>query len=141
LPPGELARAPSAPGASAEHTARTAATRSGHALRPRGRPQALMLLCEFVLNSTRAPPREEALYHTLLQLYLAERLVDEPDAAAAAAAQPGRRCACPVAEHATPRHPVEGLWPHALRSSREWLLLQHCRLPSSVPAAVCGQAR
>lgn len=52
-----------------------------------------MLLCEFVLNSTRAPPREQALYHTLLQLYLAERLADEPDTAAAAAAQPARRCA------------------------------------------------
>ena len=51
-----------------------------------------MLLCEFVLNSTRAPPREQALYHTLLQLYLAERLADEPDSDAAAAAQPARRC-------------------------------------------------
>jgi len=84
-------------------------TSGAHPFRPRGRPQALMLLCEFVLNSTRAPPREEALYHTLLQLYLAERLVDEPDAAAAAAAQPGRRCACPAAKHATKHHPVQGL--------------------------------
>ena len=40
-----------------------------------GRPQALMLLCEFVLNSTPAPLREQALYHTLLQLYLAECLL------------------------------------------------------------------
>ena len=55
-----------------------------------------MLLCEFVLNSTRAPPREEALYHTLLQLYLAERLADEPDTEAAAAAQPARRCALSI---------------------------------------------
>ena len=30
-----------------------------------------MLLCEFIMNSTRAPPSEAALYHTLLQLYLA----------------------------------------------------------------------
>ena len=30
-----------------------------------------MLLCEYVLNSTRAPPSEAVLYHTLLQLYLA----------------------------------------------------------------------
>ncbi len=60
------------------------------------RPQALILLCEFVLNSTRAPPREEALYHTLLQLYLAERLADEPDAEAAAASQPARRSVPPA---------------------------------------------
>ena len=31
---------------------------------------ALMLLCEFILNSTRAPPGEEFLYHTLLELHL-----------------------------------------------------------------------
>lgn len=30
-----------------------------------------MLLCEFIMNSTRSPPAEEALYLTLLQLYLA----------------------------------------------------------------------
>ena len=29
-----------------------------------------MLLCEFILNSTRAPPGEEFLYHTLLELHL-----------------------------------------------------------------------
>lgn len=34
------------------------------------RPMALMLLCEFILNSTRAPPGEEFLYHTLLELHL-----------------------------------------------------------------------
>ncbi|KAK9842420.1 hypothetical protein WJX84_001767 [Apatococcus fuscideae] len=34
------------------------------------RPQALMLLCEFVLNSLRSPPSEALLYHTLLELYL-----------------------------------------------------------------------
>lgn len=31
---------------------------------------ALMLLCEFILNSTQAPPGEEFLYHTLLELHL-----------------------------------------------------------------------
>lgn len=34
------------------------------------RPMALMLLCEFILNSTQAPPGEEFLYHTLLELHL-----------------------------------------------------------------------
>ena len=34
------------------------------------RPMALMLLCEFILNSTRTPPGEEFLYHTLLELHL-----------------------------------------------------------------------
>ena len=29
-----------------------------------------MLLCEFILNSTRTPPGEEFLYHTLLELHL-----------------------------------------------------------------------
>ena len=33
-----------------------------------------MLLCEYILNSTRSPPSEEVLYHTLLQLYLPQRL-------------------------------------------------------------------
>ncbi|KAI8469810.1 MAG: hypothetical protein J3K34DRAFT_511770 [Monoraphidium minutum] len=43
------------------------------------RPTALMLLCEFVLNSSQAsPPGERQLYHTLLELYLAEALPDEP---------------------------------------------------------------
>ena len=40
------------------------------------RPLALMLLCEFILNSTRAPPGEEFLYHTLLELHL---MGDEED--------------------------------------------------------------
>ena len=31
---------------------------------------ALVLLCEFILNSTRTPPGEEFLYHTLLELHL-----------------------------------------------------------------------
>ena len=31
---------------------------------------ALMLLCEFILNSTQAPPGEKFLYHTLLELHL-----------------------------------------------------------------------
>ncbi|CAL5228225.1 g11315 [Coccomyxa viridis] len=43
------------------------------------RPQALMLLCEYVLNSTRAPPSEALLFHTLLQLYLADDLPEEQD--------------------------------------------------------------
>ena len=36
-----------------------------------------MLLCEYVLNSTRAPPGEAFLFATLLQLYLAPSLADE----------------------------------------------------------------
>ncbi len=40
------------------------------------RPMALMLLCEFILNSTRVPPGEEFLYHTLLELHL---MGDEED--------------------------------------------------------------
>lgn len=38
-----------------------------------------MLLCEYVLNSTRAPPSEALLFHTLLQLYLAEGPPEEED--------------------------------------------------------------
>lgn len=34
------------------------------------RPQALLLLCEFILNSNAAPANERALYHMLLYLYL-----------------------------------------------------------------------
>lgn len=34
------------------------------------RPQALLLLCEFILNSSAAPANERALYHMLLYLYL-----------------------------------------------------------------------
>ncbi len=44
------------------------------------RPTALMLLCEFVLNSQTAPPGEQMLFHTLLSLYLTDRLLDEPSA-------------------------------------------------------------
>ncbi len=55
------------------------------------RPMALMLLCEFILNSTRAPPGEEFLYHTLLELHL---MGDEEDQAAqpagVATAEPSR---------------------------------------------------
>lgn len=42
------------------------------------RPTRLLYLCEFILfNSvTDSPPNEQMLYHTLLELYLAERLVD-----------------------------------------------------------------
>ena len=38
-----------------------------------------MLLCEYILNSTRSPPSEEVLYHTLLQLYLAEDAPEETE--------------------------------------------------------------
>jgi hypothetical protein len=55
------------------------------------RPQALMLLCEFVLNSTRAPPSEAFLYHTLLQLYLADRLPDDEAEGEASTSQTKRR--------------------------------------------------
>ncbi|BDA46644.1 Vacuolar protein sorting-associated protein 11 homolog [Coccomyxa sp. Obi] len=55
------------------------------------RPQALMLLCEFVLNSTRAPPNEAFLYHTLLQLYLADRLSDDEADGEASTSQTKRR--------------------------------------------------
>ncbi|KAK9806296.1 hypothetical protein WJX72_009074 [[Myrmecia] bisecta] len=41
------------------------------------RPQALILLCEFVLNSNRSPPSEHVLYHTLLELYLTDRSDEE----------------------------------------------------------------
>ena len=47
---------------------------------------ALMLLCEFILNSTRAPPGEELLYHTLLELHLMGDEEPHPVAAATAAA-------------------------------------------------------
>lgn len=57
------------------------------------RPQALMLLCEYVLNSTRAPPSEALLFHTLLQLYLAESPLDEQDdQSMAATSETTRRC-------------------------------------------------
>ena len=57
------------------------------------RPQALMLLCEYVLNSTRAPPSEALLFHTLLQLYLAEDLPEEQDEQSmAATSETTRRC-------------------------------------------------
>ena len=42
------------------------------------RPEALVLLCEFILNSTRSPPGEEFLYHILLELYLTGSLQDAP---------------------------------------------------------------
>lgn len=58
------------------------------------RPQELMLLCEFVLNSMRAPPSEALLYHTLLQLYLAENLCEDPEGeeSGVAVSQTKRRC-------------------------------------------------
>jgi hypothetical protein len=52
------------------------------------RPTRLLYLCEFILfNSADSPPNEQMLYHTLLELYLAERLVDaEQEGAGGAAA-------------------------------------------------------
>lgn len=42
------------------------------------RPTRLLYLCEFILfNSSESPPNEQLLYHTLLELYLAEKLVDQ----------------------------------------------------------------
>ncbi|MEW5316813.1 MAG: hypothetical protein WDW38_008162 [Sanguina aurantia] len=38
------------------------------------RPTDLMLLCEFILNTSSAPASEPLLYHTLLQLYLTGRM-------------------------------------------------------------------
>jgi hypothetical protein len=53
------------------------------------RPTRLLYLCEFILfNSADCPPNEQMLYHTLLELYLAERLVDaEQEGTGAAAAE------------------------------------------------------
>ncbi len=34
------------------------------------RPHALLLLCEYILNSNASPANERALYHMLLYLYL-----------------------------------------------------------------------
>ena len=63
-------------------------------MRAADRPQALMLLCEYVLNSTRAPPSEALLFHTLLQLYLADDLPEEQDdQSMAATSETTRRCA------------------------------------------------
>ena len=53
-----------------------------------------MLLCEYVLNSTRAPPSEALLFHTLLQLYLADDVPEEhDDQSMAATSETTRRCA------------------------------------------------
>eukprot|EP00879_Flechtneria_rotunda_P007092 GHRR01007444.1.p1 GENE.GHRR01007444.1~~GHRR01007444.1.p1 ORF type:complete len:921 (+),score=350.13 GHRR01007444.1:614-3376(+) len=42
------------------------------------RPTRLLYLCEYILfNSSGSPPNEQLLYHTLLELYLAEKLVDD----------------------------------------------------------------
>ena len=48
-----------------------------------------MLLCEFILNSTRAPPGEEFLYHTLLELHLMGHEDTQPPDASATPATPG----------------------------------------------------
>lgn len=57
------------------------------------RPQALLLLCEFIINSTRAPPSEDALYHTLLQLYLADEAdLKSQQEPGPTASQETRRC-------------------------------------------------
>lgn len=51
-----------------------------------------MLLCEFVLNSTRSPRSEDVIYHTLLQLYLApEPAAGQPDADSAPSVSPAAR--------------------------------------------------
>ena len=52
------------------------------------RPMALMLLCEFILNSQPAPPGEPFLLRTLLELYLADAL---PEEAAGGGEDPGTR--------------------------------------------------
>lgn len=49
---------------------------------------ALMLLCEFILNSQATPPGEAFLFHTLLELYLADDLPDEDAGASAASGEP-----------------------------------------------------
>jgi hypothetical protein len=57
------------------------------------RPTRLLYLCEFILfNSSEGDvPNEQQLYHTLLELYLAEQLVDHElqEAAAGNAAEVG----------------------------------------------------
>ena len=55
------------------------------------RPQALMLLCDFILNSMLHPPGEQIIYHTLLQLCLVERLSDEELAGDAVQASQAQR--------------------------------------------------
>lgn len=42
------------------------------------RPTALMLLCEFILNTQQSPPQDQLLHHTLLELYLIPHLMDQP---------------------------------------------------------------
>ena len=54
-----------------------------------------MLLCEYILNSTHSPPSEDVLYHTLLQLYLAEDpppLKGGEEGSAPAVSPAARRC-------------------------------------------------
>eukprot|EP00775_Hariotina_reticulata_P008195 gene8195-8386_t len=52
------------------------------------RPTRLLYLCEFILfNSSGSPPNEQLLYHTLLELYLAEQLVDQEGEAGVNAAE------------------------------------------------------
>lgn len=57
---------------------------------------ALMLLCEFILNSQAAPPGEAFLFHTLLELYLADALPDENAQPSPTSSQSVRRCVQPV---------------------------------------------
>jgi hypothetical protein len=52
------------------------------------RPTRLLYLCEFILfNSSGSPPNEQLLYHTLLELYLADQLVDQDGEAGVNAAE------------------------------------------------------
>lgn len=70
------------------------------------RPQALMLLCEFVLNSTGPAASEGALYLTLLQLYLAEDNLEDGDANAVPSVSPlARRSPPPPARVRTHTSP------------------------------------
>ena len=64
-----------------------------------------MLLCEYILNSTHTPPSEDVLYHTLLQLYLAEDLppLKGSEGGSAPSASPAaRRCGIHQSHHSVP---------------------------------------
>ena len=58
-----------------------------------------MLLCEFILNSTRAPPGEEFLYHPLLELHLMGHEDTQPlDVSAAPQTTPNAAAAAAAAD-------------------------------------------
>ena len=63
-----------------------------------------MLLCEFILNSTRAPPGEEFLYHTLLELHLMGDEEDQATQPASSAATETSAEGAPTPSQ-TPSHP------------------------------------